>query len=137
MAPATASGEASLLGLPPELRVRIYDELIVPQDHCIKPVPQSKVTRTGCCRNVWALPQVCTLVRNEVLPMLPRIEALSFEIKNFSHRALGIWLEQLGSERVLLIRRLEMDGEGEFIANTHSCANPDEDCWRFVRWFDA
>lgn len=115
------NGNATFMGLPPELRVRVYDVLIATQDLFIRPIPLSKSTRTGLCRNVWALPLVCRLVRKEVLPKLPSTRDLTFQIMQFSRPALEKWLEQMGQQRISQIRLLDMDGEGECMEYPHEC----------------
>jgi len=60
--------DASFLGLPPELRVRIYEEYIACEKDLpvgrwsIRPVPHSKPAHMGTVHNIWALSQVCSLV---------------------------------------------------------------------------
>ena len=44
------------------------------------PLSASKPARIGPCRNAWALPEVCKLVRHEVLPLMPKVSELYFEI---------------------------------------------------------
>lgn len=82
------------------------------QGTCIALIPQSKATRTGTTTGVWALPQVCTLVRHEVLPILPKISDLVFDLSGFSHDALKTWLRSMGAEKISQTRSILMSGHG-------------------------
>ena len=119
--------DASFLGPPPELCLRLYDLLIAEQDLCLRPVPQSKVTRTGCCHHVWALALVCTLVRCEITPLLPKIPSLTLELYGFTEAAVETWLKSTGPRRTPEIRRLNINGMGNCCAGKHNEHYPSED----------
>lgn len=96
----------SLLGLPPELRLWIYDLLLANRNIFLN----DETDDPGIVRNVFALGQVCTTIRNEVLPLLPAISEITFETESAHACYVDQWLEAMGSERISHIRKIIIYG---------------------------
>ena len=103
---------ASLLGIPPEIRLLIYDHFLQSCSKTVQPVPQSKASRTGGHRNHWVLLKICKLTHREALPLMPHVTDLTFELFGLSEQALKAWLSSMGDARIGQIRNLLIDGEG-------------------------
>lgn len=109
--------DASFLGLPPELRVRIYEQIVRSTNLRMYPIAYA-----GRCRGVWALPRVCRVVQCEVLPLLPRMSDLTLELHGFGKAALDRWLASMGPVRMLEIQRITLSAKGDCrIGSPTSC----------------
>ena len=97
---------ASLLDLPPELRLCIYE--ILTWDHNIYLSDGNE--EHGVVRNAFALSQVCSLIRHEVLPVLPTLSNIILNIDYHREESFHEWLDAMGPERILQVRKLVITG---------------------------
>ena len=122
----SVSTEASLLGLPPELRLEIYDisftelrsnwkETIVTGSlHDIPGQPSQSDLTLG----PWALAQSCRQIWRELLPILPAIEKTSIELYALTHEEVRNWVSKFGEQAVERIRHLTILGYAPCISPT-------------------
>lgn len=111
---------ASFLGLPPELRVRIY-ELALDEwtpKHSFRldlrgSADGQQEKRVG---GPFALPSVCRTVYREVVDMLPPIGSIVFFFDGFTCEDMRKWLDVMGEERVSQMRSWYVEGFGECLA---------------------
>lgn len=118
--PCDGSGhtEASLLGLPPELRLAIHDiafpelrsiekEVIVAGSlHDIPGQPSPSDLTLG----PWPLARTCWQIRRELLPILPAIEKTYFELRALTHDEVRHWVSLFGERETERICHLTMLG---------------------------
>ena len=97
---------ATLLDLPPVLRMWIY--AYVTADHDIYLSEGNE--EVGVVRNTSALAQVCGIIRHEVLPILRALTDLTFHLMYSSEYYLDEWLDAMGPERILQVRKVMITG---------------------------
>lgn len=109
---------ASLLGLPPSLLSRIYDNLLedasfrlpdrLSYEGTYDPFDHLPSSGKGV-RNVWAYLEICRTIRDEIKPLF--FSETAFMINETSwdfHR----WLETIGSKAIDQMRKVTMRCEG-------------------------
>lgn len=111
------SPRASFLGIPPELRCRIYEFALGIEstlDHCrlsLKGKAESDGLSTKSRHAISSLPLVCKLVYSEVSHMQPVISSIEFIFQDFTLDDMREWLQQMG-DRLSHIRKWEIKGWG-------------------------
>lgn len=101
-----------LLALPAELRLKVYEYVL--QDPVIRIRRTESQQRT--VRNVFALAEICRLVRREAYPLLlPSIQDKTIQLEGFwrGHgKHLHRWLRSLRQDQMNRIQRLWLEGRG-------------------------
>ncbi|KAK5137452.1 hypothetical protein LTR08_008430 [Meristemomyces frigidus] len=92
---------ATLLGLPPEMRLWIYELVIA--DRYIYLSDNNE--EPGVVRNAFALPQVCGLIRD-----MSSLSDLTFHIHHSDRYYLDQWLDAMGPGRLLQVRKMAIEG---------------------------
>jgi len=111
----TNMSQASLLGLPPSLRSRIYDDLLVDalfrlSDDTDPWRTEDRLPSSGKgVRNVWAYLEICQTVRNEIKPLF--FSETAFMIDEHSLE-FDRWLETIGPEAIGQLKKLTIRCEG-------------------------
>jgi len=107
---------ASLLGIPPELRLRIYKGLFSHESNnfesyyatgslCDIPGQRSKYNlRDG----PWPLLSTCRIIERELEDYLPSIESSLFSLEYLTRPEIEDWLRMMGKDRVGRLRNLEL-----------------------------
>jgi hypothetical protein len=110
--------QASLLGFPPSLRSRIYDNLLVDAsfrlpDNIMEPDGTWNHDHLPCngkgVRNVWAYLEICRTMREEIKLLF--FSETAFMIDETSWE-LGSWLETIGPEAIGQLRKVTLRCEG-------------------------
>jgi len=122
---STGHNDASFMGLPPELRLIIYEELIDSWDFCVRQSTRSY--SAGYCSTPLVLLQVCSPVRREVLLLLSAIDEVDLELCGFSRESLEVWLERIDPKRVSQMRQITVDGHGACTAKNHRFHEPSDE----------
>ena len=91
-----------MLRLPTELRLLIYEYVTV--DHDIYLADGSEE------HGAFGLSRVCRIIRPEILPILPVLTDLTFHIHFTRMSFLKTWLDVMGPERILQVRKLVIMG---------------------------
>lgn len=99
----------SLLGLPVELRLRIFE-------YALQDVHLKLRHRLACCghtiRNAWALLQISSVVRREV--RLPFFETVTFEFRDgMTEAELQAWMDAIGPDAVSRLSKLSFVCRGK------------------------
>lgn len=115
--------QASLLGLPPELRLQIYEAafpgLVSKRGvyvHAIGtlgdiPYERSKMSMTY---GPWALLRSCRLIFHEMSDLVAPVKAAGFVLENMTDAEVDHWLDTFGEESVAKMSRLEICGWSEY-----------------------
>lgn len=112
--------EPSLLGLPPELRFRIY-EFAFPRIRTQKKqlfrgslcdVP-GQPSRSRLWHSPWALMRGCRTTRIELQDLMPRFGVLKFAFEDLTHLELQQVIECLGDYRISRLRNFSFSGWAE------------------------
>jgi len=110
--------QASLLGLPPSLRSRIYDNLL--EDASFRPADRPDYDETGAypdhlpttgkgVHNVWAYLEICRTMRDEIKPLFFSETAFMIDETTWE---LGAWLETIGPEAIGQLRKVTIRWKG-------------------------
>ena len=114
----TNMSQASLLGLPPSLRSRIYDNLLIDASFRLPDEPEYE---DGCIdhrhlpstgkgvRNVWAYLEICRTMRDEIKPLFCSETAFTIDEKTWD---LNGWLETIGPEGIGQMRKVTIRAGG-------------------------
>lgn len=106
--------DASLPGIPPELRLKIYNEVIASRENVVQPkyLTDSNPNSGKKECSIWALLRVCRLINREIHPLMPKIRDLKVQLYDFGQADLEQWLDSMGKDRLAEIRWICIDGVG-------------------------
>lgn len=115
-----ASSSPTFLGIPAELRLRIYELVPGAEDGWIsirgstsRGEDQPQDRRPGVSRGLWPLARVCRIVSREVVPLLPHISDISIVLASLREDEMRSWLEAVGEKKVKAMRQFTIIGEGK------------------------
>lgn len=110
--------QASLLGLPPSLRTRIYDNLLMDAsfrlpdrlsyEETSDPFDHLPSSGKGV-HNVWAYLEICRTMRDEIKPLFFSETAFTIDETSWDFHC---WLETIGPEAIGQMRKVTMRCEG-------------------------
>ena len=117
--------QASLLGLPPSLRSRIYDNLLMDATFRLPDMlsyeetcdPYDHLPASGKgVRNVWAYLEICRTMRDEIKPLF--FSETAFMVDETTWDFDG-WLEIIGPEAIGQLRKVTIRCEGRCRESVH------------------
>lgn len=105
---ADSARSTGFLDLPPELRLLVYEHFL--QD----PIVAVRCLAGGQneTKSPWALLQVCRLIKQEVIPVMPAISKVSFQFSDVEDAAMWRWCLTMRPERISQMRKISMNGSG-------------------------
>lgn len=106
--------QASLLGIPPELRCRIYHFALEAESY----QGNYRLCLTGNAKGLskkfqhalFTLPFVCKFINAEVSPVLPAISDIVFVFQDFTSEDMENWLDTMGEDRLSQLQMWEIVG---------------------------
>lgn len=110
--------QASLLGLPPSLRSRIYDNLLMDASFRLPDMldyeeicdPYDCFSSSGKgVRNVWAYLEICRTMRDEIKPLIFSEKAFMVDETTWDFDG---WLKTIGPEAIGQLSKVTIKCEG-------------------------
>jgi len=113
--------QASLLGIPPELRLSIYNfawpDLLRKKGHepsldvrgSLCDIP-GRPSNTNFRDGPWALLDSCREIRHELVPLIPAIGECVVKLDSLTYPELKEWLALIGETRVAKLRDFSLRG---------------------------